>query len=272
VVDAVWRLRGVGTWIVWLARVGFVAKGVVYIVIGVIAGGVALGMRRRFADAGGALRILVAEPFGRVLLVVVAVGLLGFAAWQTVAAALDVERRGARLNGIAARVGFGVSAIVHAVLGIDALRLAVSDHAGRPGVDPIRYWTSRVLLAPHGTWIVALAGVVVIVFGLDQIRRAYVGDVVGDLEMPAGGAAARWALGAGRLGEAARGVILLVIGGFLLQAAGNGDPRPVGGLTRALRAVDRAYGPWLLVAVAVGLAAFGVLQILSARYRRFQMG
>src|SRR5207249_4546176 len=90
-------------------------------------------MRRRFADAGGALRILVAEPFGRVLLVVVAVGLLGFAAWQTVAAALDVGRRGARLNGIAARVGFGVSAIVHAVLGIDALRLAVSDHAGRPG-------------------------------------------------------------------------------------------------------------------------------------------
>ncbi len=240
-------LRGAGRWIVGLARVGFVAKGVVYIVIGVIAAGVALGMRRRFADAGGALRILVAEPFGRVLLVVVSVGLLGFAAWQTVAAALDVERRGARLNGIAARVGFAVSAVVHAVLGIDALRLALSDRAGPRGTDPIRYWTTRLLLAPHGTWIVALAGVVVILFGLDQIRRAYVGDVVADLELPAGGAAGRWAVRVGRLGEAARGVILLVIGGFL-------------------------YGPWLLAAVAVGLAAFGVLQILSARYRRFRMG
>lgn len=259
-------------WIFRLARVGFVAKGVVYIVIGLIAAGVALGMRRRFADAGDALRILLAEPFGRVLLLAVAVGLLGFAAWQAVAAALDVERRGARLTGIAARVGFAASAVVHGVLGTDALRLALSDHAARRGPDPIRYWTSRVLLAPHGTWIVALAGVVVIAFGLDQIRRAYIGDVCGDLVMPAGGPAARWALRAGRLGEAARGVILLVIGGFLLQAAGNGDPRPVGGLARALRALDRAYGPWLLVAVAVGLAAFGVLQILSARYRRFQMG
>jgi hypothetical protein len=84
-------------WIVRLARVGFVAKGVVYIVIAAIAAAVALGMRRRFADAGGALRILVAEPFGRALLVVVAVGLLGFAAWQTVAAALDVLNRGTGL-------------------------------------------------------------------------------------------------------------------------------------------------------------------------------
>ena len=265
-------LRGMGPWIVLLARVGFVAKGIVYIVIGFIAAGAALGMQRHFADAGGALRILLREPFGRVLLVVVGVGLLGFATWQAVAAALDVERRGARLQGVAARVGFAVSAIVHAVLGIDALRLALSDHAGRRGEDPIRYWTSRVLSAPHGTWIVALAGAVVIVFGLDQIRRAYVGDVVGDLELPETGAAPRWAMRVGRLGEAARGIILILIGGFLVQAAQNGDPRPVGGLARALRALDRAYGPWLLIAVAVGLAAFGILQILSARYRRFRMG
>lgn len=265
-------LRGMGPWIVLLARVGFVAKGLVYIVIGLIAAGVALGMTRHFADAGGALRILLSEPFGRVLLVVVGAGLLGFAAWQAVAAALDVERRGARLQGLAARVGFAVSAFVHGVLGIDALELAYADHAGRRGVDPIRYWTSRVLSAPHGTWIVAIAGAVVIAFGLDQIRRAYVGDVVGDLELPEGGAAARWAVRVGRLGEAARGVILLVIGGFLFRAAQKGDPRPVGGLARALRALDRDYGPWLLVAVAVGLAAFGVLQILSARYRRFRMG
>jgi uncharacterized protein DUF1206 len=265
-------LRGLGPWIVLLARVGFVAKGLVYIVIALIAAGVALGMTRHFADAGGALRILVGEPFGRVLLVVVGVGLLGFAVWQAVAAALDVERRGARLQGVAARVGFAVSAFVHTVLGVDALRLAFEDHAGPRGVDPIRYWTSRLLLAPHGMWIVVLAGAVVIVFGLDQIRRAYVGDVVGDLELPESGAAARWAVRVGRLGEAARGVILLVIGGFLLQAAQNGDSRPVGGLARALRALDRAYGPLLLVAVALGLAAFGVLQILSARYRRFRMG
>jgi hypothetical protein len=265
-------LRGAGPWIVGLARVGFVAKGIVYIVIGFIAAGVALRMTRHFADAEGALRILVGGPFGRVLLVAVGAGLLGFAAWQAVAAALDVERRGARLQGLAARVGFAVSAFVHGVLGVDALRLAFSEHAGRPGVDPLRYWTSRALSAPPGTLIVTLAGAAVIVFGLDQIRRAYLGDVVADLDLPPGGAAARWAVRVGRLGEAARGVILLVIGTFLIQAARKGDPRPVGGLARALRALDRDYGPWLLVAVSVGLAAFGVLQILSARYRRFRMG
>ncbi len=265
-------LRGLGPWIVLLARVGFVAKGVVYIVIALIAVGVALGMTRRFADAGDALRILLSEPFGRVLLVAVGAGLLGYAVWQAVAAALDVERQGARRQGLAARIGFAVSAFVHGVLGIDALGLAYADHAGRRGAEPIRYWTSRVLSAPHGTWIVALGAAVVIVFGLDQIRRAYAGDVVADLELPPAGIAARWAVRVGRLGEAARGVILLVIGGFLLHAAQKGDPRPVGGLARALRALDRDYGPWLLAAVAVGLAAFGVLQVLSARYRRFRMG
>ena len=265
-------LRGLGPWIVLLARVGFVAKGLVYIVIGLMAAGVALGMTRHFADAGGALRILLAGPFGRVLLVVVGAGLLGYAVWQAVAAALDVERRGARLQGLAARIGFAVGAFVHGMLGVDAVRLALLDHPGRPGADPLRYWTARVLSEPHGTWIVAIAGAAVIVFGVDQIRRAYLGDVVADLELPPTGIAARWAVRVGRLGEAARGVVLLVIGGFLFRAAQKGDPRPVGGLARALRALDRDYGPWLLVAVAVGLAAFGVLQILSARYRRFRMG
>jgi len=239
-----------------------VAKGLVYIVIGLMAAGVALGMTHRFADAGGALRIVLSEPFGRVLLVAVGVGLLGYAVWQAVAAALDVERRGARLQGLVARIGFAVGAFVHGVLGIDALGLAYADHAGPRGVEPIRYWTSRVLSESHGTWIVAVAGVAVIVFGLDQIRRAYVGDVVADLELPPTGVAARWAVRVGRLG----------IGGFLFHAAQMGDPRPVGGLARALRALDRDYGPWLLAAVAAGLAAFGVLQILSARYRRFRMG
>lgn len=264
-------LRGAGPWIVFLARVGFVAKGLVYIVIGLIAAGVALGMTRRFADAGGALRVLLAEPFGRALLVVVAAGLLGFAAWQAVAALFDVERRGARLQGLAARIGFAVSAIVHAVLGVDALRLAFAERPDRAH-DPVHYWTSRVLSAPHGTWIVALAGAVVTVFGLDQLRRAGGADVVADLDLPADGSAARWAKGVGRLGEAARGVILLVIGGFLVHAAEKGDPRPVGGLARALRALDHTYGPWLLAAVAAGLAAFGVLQVFSARYRRIRMG
>ena len=265
-------LRGLGPWIVLLARVGFVAKGLVYIVIGLMAAGVALGMTRHIADAGGALRILLAGPFGRVLLVVVGAGLLGYAVWQAVAAALDVERRGARLQGLAARIGFAVGAFVHGMLGVDAVRLALLDHPGRPGADPLRYWTARVLSEPHGTWIVAIAGAAVIVFGVDQIRRAYLGDVVADLELPPTGIAARWAVRVGRLGEAARGVVLLVIGGFLFHAAQKGDPRPVGGLARALRALDRDYGPWLLAAVAVGLAAFGVLQILSARYRRFRMG
>jgi len=265
-------LRGAGPWIVRLARIGFVAKGIVYVVIGAIAAGVALGMTRHFADAEGALRILVAQPFGRVFLVAVGVGLLGYAAWQAVAAALDVERRGARLGGLAARVGFAVGALVHGVLGVDALRLALSEHPGRRGVDSIRYWTSRLLSASHGTWVVFLAAAVVIVLGLDQIRRAYLGDVVADLELPPRDAAARWAVPVGRLGEAARGVILLVIGGFLVEAARKGDPRPVGGLARALRALDRGYGPWVLAVVALGLASFGVLQILSARYRRFRMG
>ena len=139
-------LSGLAPWIERLARLGFLARGLVYVLIGVLAIRVAFGLGRRYADAGGVLRVLLAEPFGRVLLVVVAAGLLGFAAWQAAAAVFDLERQGARFSGWLARVGYAVSAFVHLALGVDALRLVVATRPGR-SIDPVHYWTVRALSA-----------------------------------------------------------------------------------------------------------------------------
>ncbi|PYQ22554.1 MAG: hypothetical protein DMF81_11745 [Acidobacteria bacterium] len=265
-------LSGLAPWIERLARLGFLARGLVYVLIGVLAIRVAFGLGRRYADAGGVLRVLLAEPFGRVLLVVVAAGLLGFAAWQAAAAIFDLERQGARFSGWLARVGYAVSAFVHLALGVDALRLVVATRPGR-SIDPVHYWTVRALSAPHGTWLVAMVGAGVTVAGLDQLRQAWIADVVSGLALDrAGRSMARWAVGLGRVGVAARAVVLLVIGGFLIHAAQKGDAHPVGGLARALRALDRSYGPWLLAAVALGFAAYGLFQIFSARYRVIRAG
>ena len=161
-------LSGLAPWIERLARLGFLARGLVYVLIGVLAIRVAFGLGRRYADAGGVLRVLLAEPFGRVLLVVVAAGLLGFAAWQAAAAIFDLERQGARFSGWLARVGYAVSAFVHLALGVDALRLVVATRPGR-SIDPVHYWTVRALSAPHGTWLVAMVGAGVTVAGVPAI-------------------------------------------------------------------------------------------------------
>src|SRR5688572_8500872 len=109
-------MRGASPSIVWLARLGVVAKALVYIIVGGVAARVAFGMGGRTTDTRGALGTILAQPFGRLLLVAVAVGLFGYAAWLLLSAVLDAEGRGSSLTGMAARIGAGVRGLVHIAL------------------------------------------------------------------------------------------------------------------------------------------------------------
>ncbi|HEU4631906.1 MAG TPA: DUF1206 domain-containing protein [Gemmatimonadaceae bacterium] len=261
--------REMAPWVEPLARAGYATKGAVYLIIGILAAQAAFGAGGAVTDSEGAFATILRQPLGQLLLVLVAVGLFGYALWRLVTAVADTEREGSDARGIAVRTGFAARALVYAGLGVQALRL-VSGNGGGSGGDRAEDWTARALALPAGRWLVGLAGAGVVVYGLYQLRRAKDGDIRDRLDLSELGArGARWVVRIGQVGVAARAVVFAMIGWFLIRAAWEANAERAGGLGDALRGLaGAAYGPWVLGLVALGLAAFGVWQVVNARYRR----
>lgn len=257
--------RDAAPWVVRLARLGYAARGIVYVIVGFVAAQAALGRRGDVADQRGALTEIASHSGGRLILGLLAVGLVGFAVWRFVEAGLDPERDGA-----AKRALFALSGVVHATLALTAARMAMGSGAGRSGESGADSWAARAMEAPAGRWLVGLAALGIAAFGVQQLVQAYKAKLDKRLDLSRMGSESRvWAVRAARAGLAARGVVFAIIGFFLLQAALHRNPNETRGMSGALTALrDASYGPWLLGLVALGLMAFGVTELIKARYRR----
>jgi uncharacterized membrane protein YuzA (DUF378 family) len=257
-------------WVVMLARLGYVAKGIVYIIVGLLAVRTAMGEGGQTTGSQGALRSVAGQPFGQTMLWLIGLGLFGYALWRFIQAGLDPEHKGTDASGLAARIGYAASGVIHAGLALYAIRLAMGDGGGGGGQQTL---TSKVLANPFGQVVVGLAGLAVIGYGVKAAYRAYkrkYRDKVrfGQLDARARGLVDK----AGRLGLSARAVVFGLIGVFLLRAAVQSDPSEARGLEGALDTLaGSSYGPWLLGLVAVGLVCYGVFSIVKGRYRTFPM-
>ncbi|HEU0053401.1 MAG TPA: DUF1206 domain-containing protein, partial [Longimicrobium sp.] len=209
--------REAAPWVERLARVGYVARGVVYALVGVAALRVALGDRGRVEGTRGAMSEVVRQPFGRAMLVVMAAGLAGFAVWRFAQAALDPERKGTDAKGISTRAMYAVSGAVHVALALAALRLL---RGGSGGSDSQARTAATVMEQPLGRWALAAAGVVVIGTGLHALYRAVKADLGKRLDLSRLSPHARKGIEhAARAGLAARGIVFGLVGWFLLRAA-----------------------------------------------------
>ena len=257
-------------WVVKLARLGYLARGFVYVLVGVLAGLAAIGERSGPEGTRGTLLEIFRHPGGQLLLGAIAAGLAGFALWRVVQALLDPERKGTGAGGIGQRAGYLFSAFIHGGLAATAARLALGERVTGGEDAEARSWTARLMDAPAGRWLVALAGAGLLAYGLYQLWRAWKANLAKRLDLSRLSPETRaWALRAARAGAAARGVVSGILGLFVIRAALAYDPGKARGLEGALRSVrEQAYGPWLLGAVALGLAAFGFFEIVKARYRR----
>ncbi len=252
----------------WAARVGYASRGVVYAVIGVLALMLAAGEGGRATDTHGAVEEVARQPFGSVLLGVLGIGLLAFAVWRAVQAALDVEDKGTSGKGLVARAMFAISGVIHASLALFAFNL-LRGRGGGSG-DGTKSMTAELMSQPFGQVLVALVGVAVIGFAVYQFKQAKTGKMLEKLSLT--GLAARqrtWVERISRAGALARAVVFLLVGTFFLQAAIQADPGEAGGLGEALQTLaSQPFGPVLLGLVALGLVAYAVYQFLEARYRR----
>lgn len=251
------------TWMKMLARAGYAAKGVVYLVIGVLAveGGVAGGSR-------SALTQINQQPFGRFLLTLVAIGLLAYAIWRFVHGIADPENEGDDAKALAKRTGYVASGVVYGALAFSAVQIAFGSGGG--GGSGAQNWTAQVLDLAFGRWLVGLAGVGVILGGLHQLQQAITAKFRENFALSEiSPEQERWAVRAGRLGHAARTVVYAIIGWFLVRAALTYDSSEVGGLGEALRTLQQQpYGRWLLGAAGVGLVCYGIYCFVLARYRK----
>ena len=250
------------------ARVGLVAFGLVHLLIAWIALQVAWGDGGE-ASSEGALHTLAKQPFGEVLLWVVACGLWALAVWQVMTAMWghrsvfnDKHRTAKRLAALG-------RAVVYTAVGVSAARTAAGS-GGQSEDEKGEGLTADLLSAPAGRVLVAAIGVAILAVAVRHIHRGLSDNFTHDLQGQATSGATRSpVLLAGRVGYVGKGAAVGVVGVLFGWAALSYDPDKAGGLDDALKTVrDQPYGPYLLTFVAVGLAAFGLFCFAWARYVR----
>ena len=268
--NAATTARQIAPWVERLARVGYAAKGVVYVLIGGLAARAALGAGGRTTDSGGALETIGHGAFGTLLLALIAAGLLGYAAWRFIAAAMDAERKGSDGKGIAKRAAGAGRGLLYVGLALQAVRLIQGTSNSGGGDSRAEDWTARLMAAPFGRWLVAAVGLGVLAYAFYQLYRAYAAKVRKHLDLGSLSAQAqRLVVAVGRFGIGARGVVFVVIGWFLVRAARQADASQASGVAEALRTLAaQPHGKWILALTGLGFVAYGIYEFVNARYRR----
>ena len=249
----------------WMARAGLVARGVIYAVIGVLAIKLALGDGGKTTNQNGALETIARQPFGKALLIAVAIGLAGYAIWRLLRAAIGHGPESS--DDAKERVGGVASGLVYGALCVTAVSILIGSGGNSGSPDKA---TGGVLEWPAGQVLVVIAGLIMVGVGLEQgyrgIKRKFLEKSKTE-EMSEKTERAFTALGL--LGHLARMVVFVLVGYFLIRAALDYNPDKAVSLDGALAALGQAsYGPVLLGIVAAGLIGFAAYSIADARYRR----
>ncbi|MFI5980227.1 DUF1206 domain-containing protein [Streptomyces sp. NPDC051555] len=249
------------------ARCGLATRGVLYVLTGLLAVRVAFGEPVGEADRQGALQTLAGQPFGGVLVWAVGIGLVGMVLWRASEAVFGAA--GPRGDRTGKRLASAARAVFYAGVAFSVLSFAAGSGGGGSGDDQSRDLTARALQLPAGQWLVGAAGLGIAAAGIGIAVRAARCRFRDHLRM--GGASAGWRRAVDFLGVSGgvcRGAVFAVAGGFVCYAALRYDPGRAKGVDDTLRSFTATpAGPWLLVAVAVGLMLFGVFSWAMARWR-----
>lgn len=251
-----------------LARLGLAARGLVYLLVGWLALRIAFLHSGQQADRQGALREVAQHTAGKFVLIAMAVGFAGYALWRAIQA-IQGEGGEEGAKDWAKRGTSAARAILYLVFAYSTARLALAGQSGSGSDSTSQKATGGALAHTGGRTLVIVAGSGLVVAGVVLVVRGCLRKFEKHLKTYEMGRTAKRIVGVlGVAGQSARGVVFGMIGVFLVEAAVSFDPHKARGLDNSLRAL--AHGSWgraALVAVALGLAAFGLYSLLEARYR-----
>lgn len=254
-----------------LTRLGYAIKGVIYITIGVLALGVAMGKNSTPADQVGAITAIGKLPLGPPVLWIILLGLISYALWGFIRALLDPYHKGSDLKGLLERGGYLISGLTYASFVLPTYRLINGIHSGSSGSQIARS-IGRIMSMPAGRWIVGFVGLAIVAGGAYQIYMGLSRKFQQQFKPYAlSREQARTANQFGKFGTVARGVVFALAGLFVTLAAYLARPGEATGLDGALKFLARQpYGLWIMGIVAIGLMAFGVYSIIGAAWFRLK--
>ena len=253
------------------ARLGYVAKGVVYAAVGVLTLGAVFDWfaAAKVTGTRGAVEAIATQPFGNALLILMVLGLAGYVFWRFVQAIRDTEGKGSDASGLLQRAGFAISGFTYATLALYTLSLTNWFGGGGQGDSTKQEITARIMSHEIGIWLIGAIGIVLIGLGFYQLYRSISKKFTdnwktGELTHGEQSLAVRFA----QFGIAARAVTFWAIGGIIVKAAVTANPDEARGLGHALRSLqDADFGSPLLIAISAGLVCYGLYCFVNARYR-----
>jgi hypothetical protein len=245
------------------ARIGLAARGVIYLLVGVLAVLLAVGHRRQSTDQKGAIADVASKPFGAVLVIVIAVGLAAYSLWQLSQVFTGVvgeeDSAGHRVRSL-------VSALVYAGLTVTAFSVLAG--ASKSQASQQSSVTARVMQHTGGRWLVGIVGLVVIGVGIGLVVQGVKATFMKRFE-GLHGRTRDVVKRLGQVGTTARGLVFGLAGALVLSAAWSFDPKKARGIDGAFRTLlQQPYGRWLTGLAALGLVAFGLFGLAEARYRK----
>lgn len=251
-------------WLDHAVRIGLVAYGLVHLMLAWLAGQLALGEKAEGASNAGALHAIAEQPLGGVLIWMIAVGMMLLVVWRVLEFAFghrEISDTGKRWRKRAASLGKGV---LYAALAWSAVKTAVGDGSSG-GTDST---TAKLMDLPGGQLIVGAVGLAIIAYGAMLVRRGWTEKFTEHLDAQGqSGADGRAYVLFGKVGYIAKGIAIGIVGGLFGYAAITHRAKESGGLDQALQTVlEQPFGQGLLIAIALGLACYGLFCFARARH------
>lgn len=256
-------------WVERLAKAGLIAKGIVYCLIGILAFMAALELgstSTSSANQSGVFNFIAEQTFGKILLGVIALGLLCYSLWRLIQAIKDTKNKGTDAKGISQRFMYAFRGLVYAALAFTAAKIAIGE--GSSNSNSNESFVSQLLQQPYGQWLVGVVAVVIAIAAFYQFYLALSDEYKKTVES-AGlkHETEDFMIKFGKFGYIARGVVWLILSYFFLRAALQSDAQEAGGTSSAFRFLEQSsYGSILLGAVSLGLICYGLFLFMQAKY------
>lgn len=251
------------TWLQHFTRFGLIAKGVVYCLMGMLTIMAALGLSEKKGDKEEAFKVVYEQPFGKIVLAIIAIGLLGYVTLRFFQTFADTDHRGNNAQGLAIRIGYGISAFLYLGLSIYAVKLTTGDFSN---TDSRKFFVSKAMEYPWGEWLVGIGALIIIGAGINAIYKGATGHFMKKVKLVHSNYEQAFRR-AGVIGYLSRGIVLGTVGYLFLQAAIHSNPQEAKGTGGAFDLLQHTFGNILMGLIAIGLTGYGFFMFVKARYQ-----
>ena len=255
-------------WFERFLRFGLISKGIVYCLLGLIAVMAAVGLGSEKASKTETLDMIYGQPFGRVILVALFIGIMGYVTLRSFQCFRDSDQKGDDMKGLITRTGYGFSALLYLGLGIYVLKMLLNGSGGNG--DSRQLLVTKVLELPWGQWMVGITALIVIGSGINQMYKGFSKKFLKKIKLVRTNLEKVFT-NAGVIGYISRGLVLAIIGYLLLHAAITSNPEEAKGSEEAFDFIENRFGTFLMGVVAFGLVAYGMFMFVKARYQRLNI-